>query len=107
MRIYYGWIIAAAGMCTYTLLIGATFNAYGLFVVPVSQDLRLSRADANTGLILMNLGGAVTAPFLGRVLDRIPARLVMMISAVFFGSSFVVLAKTDSLWLSAIVLATL
>jgi len=106
-RPYYGWIIAAAGMGIYALLIGATFNAYGLFVVPVAQDLHLSRADANTGLILMNLGGAVVAPFLGRVLDRVSARVVVVVSAVLFGSALITLAKSQSLWLSAIVLATL
>lgn len=106
-RLYYGWIIAAAGMGIYTLLIGATFNAYGLFVVPVAQDLHLSRADANTGLILMNLGGAIVAPFLGRVLDRVSARVVVMVSAALFGCGLITLAKSQSLWLSAIVLATL
>lgn len=69
-RIYYGWFIVAASMLIYMLIIGSTFSVFGLFVQPVSEEFGLSRADMNTGLILLNLGNAALAPFIGQILGE-------------------------------------
>jgi predicted MFS family arabinose efflux permease len=92
-------------MLIYMLVVGATFAAYGLYVLPVSAEFKLSRADINTGVILMNLGQALLAPFIGRLLDKVPVRGVLITGALVFGASFFVLSRSHSLWLSALVLA--
>ncbi|CAN7465413.1 MFS transporter [Phenylobacterium sp. LjRoot219] len=104
-RIYYGWYVVAIATAVYMLMIGATFAAFGLYVLPVSAEFNLSRADMNTALILMNLGNAFLAPFIGRLLDRVPARRIMITCALLMGGSFLVLGLSHSLWLSAAVLA--
>ncbi|SFR88807.1 MFS transporter [Sphingomonas jatrophae] len=102
---YFGWNIVALGAVVYMIVIGATFNAFGLFVLPVSAEFGLSRANMNSGLILLNFGNAVFAPLVGRLLDRIPARRIMAAAALLFGLSFVTLGLSRSLWLSAAVMA--
>jgi MFS family permease len=104
-RIYYGWYVVALATVIYMLMVGATFSAFGLYVLPVSAEFGLSRADINTALILMNLGNAGLAPFIGRLLDRVPAKRIMIVCALLMGLSFVVLSLSRSLWLSAAVLA--
>ena len=74
-------------------------------MLPVSAEFGLSRADFNTGIILINFGMAITGPFIGRQLDRRSIRLVMAISAVMLGGGLVVLGVSNNLWLSAAVLA--
>lgn len=101
---YYGWAVVACSGLVYALIMGTTFSAFGLFVIPVSQDLKLSRAEMNTALILLNIGSAAMAPFIGRMLDKVPARRVMIVSALLFGFSFAVLSVSTSLWLNAAVL---
>jgi MFS family permease len=105
MRIYYGWIIVAITVVTFALVIGAAMQSYGLFVVPVSEAFGLTRAQMNTGAILLNLGMAVASPFLGRVIDRFPARPVMIASGVVFGASLAILGLSTSPLLSALVIA--
>ncbi len=102
---YYGWRIVAVAMVVYMLVIGGTYSAYGLFVLPVSAEFGLSRADMNTGLIIFNLGTATLAPFIGRALDKTPARRIMIASALLMGLSFLALGLSHSLWFSAAVLA--
>jgi MFS family permease len=103
-RVYYGWYLVAAAAFIYVAIVGATFGAYGLYVLPVSAEWKLSRADVNTGLILMNLGNAALAPFMGRLLDRVPVRWVMIASTVVFGLSLATLSLSHSLWLNIAVL---
>ena len=104
MRIYYGWYIVAISVVSFTLLLGSTYHAFGVFVLPVSQDLGLSRAEINTALILLSLGNAIWAPIVGQMLDRLPIRPIMLGCALMMGVSLVALGLSHSAWLSAIVL---
>lgn len=105
MRIYYGWVIVAITVVTFALIIGASMQSYGLFVLPVSEAFGLTRAEMNTGAILLNLGMAIVSPFLGRIVDRYPARLIMMASGLVFGASLAILGLSTSPLLSALVIA--
>ncbi|MDG2003277.1 MAG: MFS transporter [Novosphingobium sp.] len=104
-RYYYGWFIVGASMLVYMLVIGGTFAAFGLFVQPVSAEFDLSRADMNTGMIFLNFGSAILAPFIGRLLDRVSLKKVMIASAVLVGGSLAALGLSQSLWLSAAIIA--
>lgn len=70
------------------LAIGSTTYAFGLFVAPLSLEFELSRADANGGLIFLLLGFALWASFVGRWMDRLPARAVMIGGALLFAIGF-------------------
>lgn len=104
MRAYYGWLIVAITMVFFMLLVGCMSNAFGLFVLPVSQDLGLSRADVNTGYILTILGGALFAPFLGRLVDMFPVRRVMLVCAVLFAAGLFTVGLSHNVMLSAAML---
>lgn len=105
MKAYYGWYVVAVGMAVLTLVVGATIHAFGLFVLPVSRDFGLSRAEINTGVILLNFGMAVVSPIIGRILDRRSARMVTVVSALFFAASLMMLGLSHDLRLSAFVMA--
>ena len=105
MRVYYGWWIVAISMFVLLLTIGSSLNAFGLFVIPVSEDFNLSRADVNTGIIFTNLGMAAIAPIVGRMLDTNPIRRIMALGAVLFGGSLVAFGLSHNIWVSAFVLA--
>jgi sugar phosphate permease len=105
LRFSYGWYVIAVAVVVYMLVTGTTFTAFGLYVLPVSAEFKLSRADMNTALILFNLGGALTAPFVGRLLDRVSAKRIMLVSAILIGASYAILGLSSSIWLSGAVLA--
>ena len=105
MRIYYGWWIVAIAVVALMLTIGSTMNSFGMYVLPASEDLGLSRANVNTGLILINLGMAALSPIVGRMLDVYPIRRIMLAGALMFGGSFIILGMSRNIWLSAFALA--
>jgi MFS family permease len=104
MKIYYGWVIVAITIVLYTLAVGASIQAYGVFVLPVSASFHLTRAEVNTGAIVLNIGMAIAAPIVGRLVDRGSARAILAVSAVVFGASLIVLGLSQDLWLSTLVL---
>lgn len=103
--IYYGWYVVAAAMISLMLAVGSTMHAFGLYVLPVSGEFRLSRAGANTGLILLNTGAAIAALFVGRIIDRFPARLVMACGGAVLSICLIALGLSRSLWVSGAILA--
>ena len=105
MKIYYGWWIVAISLVLQMLTVGSTMNTFGMYVVEASKDLGLSRANANTGLILISAGMALFSPFVGRALDFYPVRRIMVAGALLFGTSFVILGLSHNVWLSAFALA--
>jgi MFS family permease len=104
-KIYFGWYVVAATILIYAMVLGATFSAFGLYIIPVSEEFGLSRADINTGLIALNLGNAAMAPIVGRLLDKISARKVMMCCALMFAVSMTIISQSNSLWLDAALIA--
>lgn len=86
------------------LVYGITLSALSLFILPVSQEYGLSRADANSALILLNIGNGIAAPFLGRFLDRYSIRWTMIGCAILLGASFATIGLSHSILASAAVL---
>jgi sugar phosphate permease len=104
-RIYYGWFIVGLAILANMVVYGATHSAFSLYILPVSTEYNLSRANMNTALILLNVGLATLAPPLGRLLDHFPAKPVMLACTALLGLSLASLGLSRSLWLSAGVIA--
>jgi MFS family permease len=102
--IYFGWYVVVAAIAIYTVLLGSTFASFGLYILPVSEEFGLSRADINTGLIALNLGNAALAPVIGRFIDRFSARKLMMTCAALIGASMAAISQTDMLLLSLVLI---
>lgn len=104
-RLFYGWWLIAAVFVGEMLAIGSTTYAFGLFVKPLQEEFGISRGDANKGFALLIVGMGLSAPLIGRLLDRRSARRVMAFGAAWMAGGFVAVALAPSLgWMA---LATL
>ncbi len=97
--IYAGWWVLSATFACAMLVIGSTNYAFQLFVVPVEKEFGLSRAAVNQGLSLFMVGCALWSPIAGRVLDRLPAPIVMASGGLLIAVGMNLIAATSSLWL--------
>jgi len=103
--LYYGWWLVLAVFVGEMFAIGSTTYAFGLFVKPLEQEFGISRGDANKGLALFIVGMGLSAPLIGRLLDRRSARAVMLFGAAWMATGLVAIALAPSLgWMA---LATL
>lgn len=104
MPFYYGWILLAAAALSELLAQGAAAYSAGLFVLPLQAEFHLSRADANSPVLILFLGAALFAPFTGRLLDHCPVRLSVPVGAVLFGGALASIALVSSLWVMVLLL---
>jgi MFS family permease len=102
--VYYGWFVLAASAVCELLAQGATSYAAGLFVLPLQAEFQLSRADANSSILILFLGSALAAPLVGKALDRYPIRLLVIGGVLLFSGALAVIAVTQSLWVMMLAL---
>ncbi len=72
---------------------------FGNFVAPLHEAFGWSRGQVSLGPSLALLGVTVSQPLLGRLTDRLGAKLVILPCAVGFGASWLALSLLSaSLW---------
>lgn len=73
-------------------------STFGIFLKPVSQALGWSRAEISSGFTVAVLCVAIMSPWLGRVLDRVPARRVVLPCLVIYALGFASLSLLTRHW---------
>jgi MFS family permease len=85
-RIFYGWwivLVAAIGMF---MGYGAIFSfTFGVFITPVGREFEWSRSAISIAYALSLVAYAAATPFIGRLVDRLGARKVIVPSVMLFG----------------------
>lgn len=103
-RPYYGWTVVGMTVVSMMIVMGLTNGIFGLFVKPVSAEFGLGRADMNSAMVLLSLGGMVATVLVGRLVDRVPMRPVMIVSALGLGGCLAGLGLSRSLMIDAAIL---
>ncbi|MBV8056313.1 MAG: MFS transporter [Deltaproteobacteria bacterium] len=99
-KVFYGWWVVLAAGVGLALHIGPIIvSTFGVFFKPLSQEFGWSRAEVSLAFSLLNLEGIVVVPVIGRLVDRLGARRVIVPSVLFFGLGIMSLYfLTASLW---------
>lgn len=96
--IFYGYWIVAATFFSALIFSGCGFYAFSLFVTPIETEFGWSRGQLMTALTIYFLVSGGTAPFVGRLVDRLGARMVMAAGALIAGTSFILLSLVQARW---------
>ncbi len=97
-KIFYGWFIVAVCFVINFIVFGISVNTFTVYVKPVSTAMGWTRAQFSMGLTLASLCMGIMAPLVGRLIDRIGARLIMTVGALIIGACTLGLSKAQSLW---------
>jgi len=92
-----GTYIIAVVFSSTAIAVGGSQYAFGLFIVPIEETFGWSRTEISASLSFAAVSG-LTAPFLGRAMDRFGARPVLVFSLAVFGASFCLRALMTELW---------
>ena len=96
--IFYGWWILAASAAALTLMSGVTFWSPTLYIGPLESQFGWSRAEVTGGYSIAFLMMGFSGPLVGRWVDARGSRWVLITGGVLVGASFMLLARTSSLW---------
>ena len=79
---YYGWRVAGALALTETVSWGILYYAFAVVLLPMQEEMGWSRTEVTGAFSLALLVSAVSAPFVGRWLDRHGPRALMTLGSV-------------------------
>ncbi len=96
-RVFYGWYIVAACFVINFIIFGISVNTFTVYVKPIETDLGWTRGQISAAMMLAPLAMGVSAPFIGRLIDRIGARQVMAMGAAIIGVGSMLLARSQTL----------
>src|ERR1700742_2101725 len=94
---FYGWIVLGCACCAGFSRQGGAVATLSIFVEPMTRDFGWSRPALSGAVSLGGLLAALTAPLLGRVLDRNGARLVLCLAVLLPGAATMLLSLIHSL----------
>ena len=94
---FYGWVILACVCCAGFSRQGGAVATLSIFVEPMTREFGWSRTALSGAVSLGGVLAALSAPMLGRVLDREGARLVLCGAVLLTGAANMLLSLTGSL----------
>jgi sugar phosphate permease len=94
---FYGWIIVACVCCAGFSRQGGAVAPLSIFVEPMTREFGWSRTALSGAVSLGGVLAALSAPRLGRLLDREGARLVLCGAVLLTGTANMLLSLTGSL----------
>ena len=95
-NLYYGWFMV--GVVSAMRMLGGGLHGYGftVFFLPVSEDLGLNRAQTSLAFSLARAEGAIEAPVVGYLVDRLGPKPLMVTAALFAGVGYIALSWINS-----------
>lgn len=95
---YYGWNIVAAGIAAQAIIVGIALYSFTFWIAHWTEDFGVTRAQAMTAFMVLQMASALFSPFAGRALDKFPIRYLMLISAASFAGALALSAIASSFW---------
>jgi predicted MFS family arabinose efflux permease len=96
--IYYGWYLVALCFVVNFLVLGLATHSFTVYMKPLEETFAWSRKAISAAMAFATLAMALAAPSIGRLIDRVGARVVMALGAGVLGVSALLLSRTESLW---------
>lgn len=87
-KIFYGWIIVAAGLILMSSAMGIAYNCASLFLEPVSEELFFTRQEVNTTITIRFMCQMIIALFSGKIFAKYDVKRLMQISSIVLPISY-------------------
>jgi MFS family permease len=91
--IFYGWVVVATTFLIALVTVGGR-SAFGVFVVPMSEEFGWSRSTISLAATIGFLVNGLSQPLVGRLFDTFGGRKVILGSLAIFGVTTMLLAMT-------------
>jgi MFS family permease len=97
-RVTRGWVIVMTSLMGIAVSFGSlVIFAFGVFIKPLSDQFGWSRTQISLAFTLTALMVAVFSPFIGRIVDRVGARKILLPCVAVYGVAFCCLSLVKTL----------
>ena len=97
-RIYYGWYVLFGMVVALMVAEGVTIGSLSAYIEPLENHFGWSRTEVSIGFSVTVGTIGLFAPFLGRLIDGVGPRRLMLIGAPVCAVAFTLLAFMTQLW---------
>ena len=94
---YYGWVIFAITFLIYMFMYGLRYSV-GIFFTPIRNEFGWSTAATASGVTIFFWVYALSAPFIGRLAEKIGVRKTVLIGGLFLGGGGALVSFIHELW---------
>jgi MFS family permease len=84
-RVYYGWVMLGVGGLSVFASGPAQSHIFSVYITPISDDLDISRTSISSAYAAATLLAAFGLPYVGRLIDQVGVRRVVLGIAILFG----------------------
>ena len=95
--VFHGWYIVAVCFVVNFIVFGIAINTFTVYVKPIQAEMGWSRGEISLAIMIGALSMGAVAAFIGRLIDRVGARVVMAAGATVVGVVSMLLAQAQSL----------
>src|SRR5262245_33485902 len=92
--VYYGWLIVATTFWM-AIFTGGGRTGFGVFVIPMSEELGWNRGTISLAAALGALISGFSQPFVGRLYDRVGGRWLILVCLLVSGLGTALLGLTN------------
>ena len=92
--IFHGWFLIATGSFVAMVAMGSNM-AFGVFVIPMSDEFQWSRSTISIAIAMGSLIGGVSQPFMGRIFDKLGGRKLILTGIFVTGTATLLLTFTN------------
>ena len=96
-RLGYPHVILGIGFAVLFFGTGSRY-VFGLVLVPMTEDLGVSRSTLSSALLAFMLVSALAMPVIGRLIDRHSIKIVMAVGALLSASAIALMGAVTSAW---------
>lgn len=96
-KLHYAWIIVFVTFLSFLAVQGGRL-AFGAFVGPWEEDLSMDRGATSLISALSFVIYGISQPFIGRLVDKFGARLIISVSTLLVGISFFFITFVNQPW---------
>ncbi len=84
-RLFYGWVMLGVGALAVFASGPGQSHIFSVYITPISDDLDISRTSISSAYAAATLLAAFGLPYVGRLIDRLGVRRVVLCVSILFG----------------------
>ena len=97
-KFFYGWVIVGVMGIISFVGMGLLSLNFGLFIKPMGEDLGIGRATFGLAQSSMMISAAISAPFVGHLIDRFGPRILLPLAATITIGAIFFLSFSKNSW---------
>ncbi len=107
MRIYHGWFVLAFCVMMQAVTMGTLVLSFTFWIYPWTKEFNVPISAVMTVYFLNTIACGLLSPVVGRFIDKVPARRLVVAGGILFPLSLFLVSISTALWQIGIIYTTM